>query len=89
MVPAGASWVGALDMSGTISEWVADKFGRYAADRQWDPRGPQAGNLRIVKGGSWFAHAAYLLRAAHRKPLDPETAISTVGFRCVRDFQAE
>jgi iron(II)-dependent oxidoreductase len=83
----GASWVGALDMSGSISEWVADSYGSYSTEAQIDPTGPAGGEERITRGGDWFSHAAYFLRTSHRAPYDPEFASSVVGFRCARDFE--
>ncbi len=71
-------------MSGGISEWVADWYGPYPSSRQIDPDGPSEGEARIARGGSWFAHAAFFVRAAYREVLPPDTATSTVGFRCVR-----
>jgi formylglycine-generating enzyme required for sulfatase activity len=82
----GASWVGALDMSGGISEWVADWYGPYPIEPQADPLGPADGKYKIARGGSWFAHASYVVRTSYREPLDPAYATTTVGFRCAKDF---
>lgn len=82
----GASWVGALDMSGGISEWVADTYGAYPSEDQTDPHGVLDGEKRIARGGSWFAHAAYFVRTTYREVLSPDHATSTVGVRCVRDY---
>ena len=84
--PEGASWVGVLDMSGGIAEWVVDWYGSYPPETQTDPGGPPSGELRIARGGSWFAHAAYFVRTAFREALSPDYATSVVGFRCVRDY---
>ena len=84
--PEGASWVGALDMSGGISEWVADYYGGYPSESQTDPRGPIDGEQRVARGGSWFAHAAYFVRTTYREVLSPDHATSTVGLRCARDY---
>jgi formylglycine-generating enzyme required for sulfatase activity len=51
-IPEGASWVGALDMSGGIAEWVADWYGAYTPDEQTNPSGSVSGELRIARGGS-------------------------------------
>jgi formylglycine-generating enzyme required for sulfatase activity len=84
--PEGASWVGALDMSGGIGEWVQDWYGPYSGENQSDPTGPANGEKRILRGGNWFAHAAFLVRSAFRDPVDPYYATSVVGFRCVQDL---
>ena len=43
--PSGASWVGALDMSGNAMEWVSDWLGTdyYATSPATDPTGPATG----------------------------------------------
>lgn len=84
--PEAASWVGALDMSGGISEWVGDWYGPYSPEAGTDPNGPLDGDQRIARGGSWFAHAAFFVRTTFREVLSPEYATSTVGFRCARDY---
>lgn len=52
--PSGASWVGALDMAGNVREWVQDWLGPYALEATVDPGGPQVGELKIPRGGSWY-----------------------------------
>ena len=84
--PEGASWVGTLDISGGIGEWVADWYGSYSPETQTDPLGPLNGELRIARGGNWFAHAAYFVRTTFREALSPDFATSAVGFRCATDF---
>jgi len=84
--PAGASWVGALDMAGGIAEWVTDWYGPYPAGSVTDPTGPLSGELRVARGGDWFAHAAFLVRTTFRQPLAPAYATTSVGFRCAGDF---
>lgn len=84
--PEGASWVGALDMSGGIGEWVQDWYGTYSGENQSDPTGPTNEEKRILRGGNWFAHAAFLVRSAVRDPVDPDYATSVTGFRCVQDL---
>ena len=84
--PEGASWVGALDMSGGIGEWVNDWYGAYSVDIQFNPSGPSKGEFRIVRGGDWFAHASFFVRTTFRDPKNPEFATSSVGFRCTSDY---
>jgi formylglycine-generating enzyme required for sulfatase activity len=57
--PAGASPYGALDMAGNAWEWVADYFDRnyYARSPYADPAGPESGQERGLRGGSWWTSA--------------------------------
>lgn len=80
------SWVGAFDMSGGVAEWVADWYAPYAPQSETDSGGPAVGERRVLKGGSWFSFAAFYLRAAYRDSALPDTANSTVGFRCAGDL---
>lgn len=81
------SWVGAVDLGGSVSEWVADWYGPYSADRQADPTGPTSGAERSVRGGNWFSFADYFSRTSYRQSAPPDFGSSTIGFRCVRDFE--
>lgn len=85
--PEGASWVGGLDFSGGISEWVSDWYGPYSTETQTDPTGPESGEKRVARGGNWFAHAAFFVRTTFREALNPNYATSVMGFRCVRAFE--
>ncbi len=82
--PAGASWVGALDMTGNVWEWVAEYYGRdyYAslADGVLDPTGPPYGDMHNVRGGSWHDEVSYA-RAFYQGGNYPDYAIGVLGFR--------
>lgn len=80
------SWVGARGMGGNVMEWMADWYGPYSALAQVNPSGTFGGEKRIARGGSWASYASYLIRTAQRNPFDADYASSTLGFRCVRDF---
>ncbi len=80
--PAGASWVGALDMSGNAGEWVSSLFLPYP----YTPAAEQPDDLtsaRIVRGGSFYNYDAIGLNMAHRNRSAPDTVLNTNGFRCV------
>lgn len=85
-VPAGVSWVGAFDMSGGVSEWVADRYAAYRPASATDSHGSADGSRRVLRGGSWFTFASFYVRTAHRESATPDTANSTIGFRCARDW---
>jgi formylglycine-generating enzyme required for sulfatase activity len=84
-IPQGASWVGALDMSGNAMEWVQDWLdpGYYALAESPDPTGPASGRIKVEKGG-WWGGPAYAARSAYRHFEDPpEYSDHHIGFRIV------
>lgn len=82
--PAGASWVGALDLSGNVWEWVNDRYGSdyYTSSPENNPPGPESGEYRVLRGGGW-GHYVRGVRAAIRVVNDPDNRIDFSGFRCV------
>ena len=72
--PAGASWVGAVDMAGNAMEWVADWYSAayYRQEVRDDPTGPDKGSKKVEKGGWWGADP-YVARSAYRHFEDPPT----------------
>lgn len=87
--PDGASWIGALDMAGNAMEWVADWWSDtyYAKSPANDPTGPDAGVIKIEKGGWWGPAdnaGAFVGRAAFRLDEDfPTYQDHHIGFRIV------
>jgi len=81
--PAGASWVGALDMSGNAMEWVSDWLATayYATSPTTDPAGPASGEKKVEKGG-WWGSNEFVARSAYRHYEDPPTyGDKHIGFR--------
>ena len=81
-----ANGYGLYDVVGNVSEWVFDFYdvGWYRDEGAalTDPRGPDAGTYRVIRGGSWGS-AATLLGVANRDFGKPSSK-SYSGFRCVR-----
>ena len=75
---------GLYDMMGNVYEWTMDWYGPYDIDGvQSNPSGPEKGNEKVVRGGSWDA-LNHFLRTSDRVAKDPVLRYSGVGFRCVR-----
>ena len=86
---AGASWSGALDMSGNLWEWCED---RWHENYQGAPVDGSAwvdtGIHRVVRGGSFDATASNL-RSAWRPYHTPTHHFANDGARCVRPLLPE
>lgn len=82
--PAGASWCRALDMGGNVWEWVGDRYGAdyYSQAPERDPRGPERGECRVLRGGAWNV-GGWAGRGAHRSWNLPTDRSALVGFRCM------
>ena len=79
--PRDRSPFGALDMAGNVGEWVADWFAPFPAEPQVDPRGPPAGQQRVVRGGSWADDLPDFFTVSYRLGRGPDRDDERVGFR--------
>lgn len=79
---------GLYDMAGNAQEWCWDFYGAYPAAIQRDPRGPESGTPRVVRGGAWAADVNFC-RVAARTKYNPDTRIkSDMSFRYARSSAA-
>lgn len=94
---------GLFDMTGNVSHWCWDWFGRYGKEPATDPKGPTEmdwgpvfpkgpakgaeGALRILRGGNWN-RGAERAACAFRLTAFPKLASTTVGFRLARSGSA-
>ena len=83
--PPGVSPYGAHDMAGNVAEWVADWFDAayYQRSPERNPKGPNSGTSRVLRGGSWNNNPIGL-RAANRHDNTPDHRNYYIGFRCAR-----
>ncbi len=82
---AGASWVGALDMSGNLWEWTSTIYAYrypYQADDGRENL-DDVSNFRAIRGGA-YSTDPFFLRTSSRKQKHPTLEyLAYVGFRCV------
>ncbi len=82
---------GAMHMAGNAAEWVSDYFSHeyYRQSEINDPTGPETGEKRIYRGGSYLSKKADELTTFHRtgeSPLFSNTKKPFIGFRCAKSL---
>ncbi len=79
----GASFYRAYDMAGNLWEWTDDWYDSeyYANSPASNPLGPDIGEARVLRGGSW--RNGYL-DSAYRVKYHPAATLNNIGFRCAR-----
>jgi formylglycine-generating enzyme required for sulfatase activity len=84
--PGGRSVYGVEDMAGNVWEWCFDWWNKdyYRASPSQNPAGPDTGEFKVIRGGSWF-YSADGARTTHRMYFRPTGNGAAIGFRCVKD----
>lgn len=83
-----ANGFGLHNACGNVWEWCADRFSaHHPAGLQHDPTGPERGDRRVIRGGSYLCHESYCFRfrVAARSANHPDATAGHMGFRCAAD----
>ena len=84
--PTGITKAGVHDLAGNVMEWCVDWYAAdaYRSGDATNPRGPETGTERVVRGGAFSLAPtyAYSFRRMAREPDEPDI---NLGFRVVRE----
>ena len=78
--------LGLYDMTGNVWEWVSDWYEKdyYQKNIQNNPKGPDKGTLRVLRGGS-LVDGTWLLQTTFRLRGTPDGRDDDTGFRIAHD----
>jgi len=73
--------LGIYDMTGNVSEWCSDWFGRYTEEAQQDPKGASYSEYGRIHRGSYFYGNELSSPTVHRSSETPDYRGTDRGFR--------
>jgi sulfatase modifying factor 1 len=79
---------GLFDICANVHEWCSDWYdpGYYAVSPERNPPGPESGQRRASRGGSWRHHIK-VSRCSARSSIPPQFQYADYGFRVACDIQ--
>lgn len=82
--PTGISPYGVYNMTGNVQEWVANWYASdyYTHSPKSNPTGPEIGEFRVIRGGSWRHIKSHHVLNTSRAYQVPNYSSNFVGFRC-------
>ena len=86
--PAGASWVGAVDIWERW-EWTSTIYDNFPYPYTLEDARDNLTDLtsqRVIRGASWYEASDYYARSANRGRLGASIQDFNIGFRCARDY---
>jgi formylglycine-generating enzyme len=85
---SAANGFGLYDICANVHEWCSDWYqaGYYAVSPERNPRGPEQGQRRASRGGSWRHHIK-MTRCAGRSSIPPQFQYADYGFRVACDLR--
>jgi formylglycine-generating enzyme len=83
-----ANKLGLFDIYGNLWEWCDDYYSPdyYKKRNPKNPKGPEKGDYRVIRGGSW-TNKMEMMKISNRNALLPSSNKINIGFRIVFDTQ--